>query len=162
MRKDPQACGVFQSLARITVGDGKLVQFWTDRWINGCTAEEIAPEIVQMVSKRRRNNRSVYEATLNNNWVVDVAGELTIENYTQCIRLWEQIDAVHRDGQEPGKFTWTGAPSGQYSAKSTYEMLCEGSITCRTHKQVWKSAATPTVKLFCWLALRYRLWTSDR
>jgi hypothetical protein len=91
--------------------------------------EEIAPEIVQMVPKQRRNNRLVYEATLNNSWVADVAGELTVENCTQCIKLWEQIEAVQRDSQEPDKFTWTGAPSGQYSAKNTYDRLCEGSIT---------------------------------
>jgi hypothetical protein len=114
-----------------------------------------------MVPKQRRNSRSVYEAILNNSWVADVADELTVENCTQCIRLWEQIEAVLRDDQEQDKFTWTCAPSGQYSAKSTYDMLCEGNITCRMHKLVWKSAATPTAKLFCWLALRYRLWTSD-
>jgi hypothetical protein len=49
-----------------------------------------------------------------------------------------------------------------YSTNKTYEMLCLGSITCNMYKTIWKSFATPKCKLFCWLALRYRLETSDR
>jgi hypothetical protein len=54
MRKDTKARGVFQSLARIEVGDGKKVLFWEDRWINGFTAEEIAPDLTALVPKRRK------------------------------------------------------------------------------------------------------------
>jgi hypothetical protein len=148
------------SLAKIEVGDGKKVLFWSDRWINGFTAE-IAPAITALVPTRRRNSRTVFPATLDNA-VADVAGTLTVENCIQCVKLWEQIHRVQRNVQEPDKFIWNGAASGQYSAKDTYAMLCQGSTTYSMFEPVWKSYATPTIKLFCWLALRYRLWTSDR
>jgi hypothetical protein len=105
---------------------------------------------------------TVFQAFRDNKWVADVAGTLTVDNCAQCVTLWEKIDMVPRNGNEPDKFSWTGALSGQYSARDTYNMLCQGSITCNMFEPVWKSSATPTVKLFCWLALRYRLWTSDR
>jgi hypothetical protein len=40
MLKDPKAREVFQSLAKIEVGDGRKVLFWSDRWINGFTASD--------------------------------------------------------------------------------------------------------------------------
>jgi hypothetical protein len=40
--KDVAALEVFESLAKIEVGNGRTVLFWKDRWINGFTAEEIA------------------------------------------------------------------------------------------------------------------------
>ncbi|KAM0853896.1 hypothetical protein ACQ4PT_050778 [Festuca glaucescens] len=42
---DLEAAGVFQSLARFSVGDGRLTYFWRDRWISGYTAEELALEV---------------------------------------------------------------------------------------------------------------------
>jgi hypothetical protein len=72
MLKYQKAREVFQSLAKIEVGDGKKVLFWSDRWINGFTAE-IAPAITALVPTRRRNSRTVFPATLDNA-VADVAG----------------------------------------------------------------------------------------
>jgi hypothetical protein len=46
MLKDQSARAVFDTLTVITIGDGKQVMFWTDRWINGLTATDIAPMVV--------------------------------------------------------------------------------------------------------------------
>jgi hypothetical protein len=59
---DPEAAGVFQSLAQFTVGDGRLTYFWRDRWIGGYTAEELAPEVFASIPTRRSNTRLVAEA----------------------------------------------------------------------------------------------------
>jgi hypothetical protein len=64
--KDEAAMVVFQSLARINVGNGSSVMFWTDRWIDGYTAEELAPEVTALVSTRRKNVRKVAEALRGN------------------------------------------------------------------------------------------------
>jgi hypothetical protein len=64
MLKDPKAREVFQSLAKIEVGDERKVLFWSDRWINGFTAEEIAPAITALVPTRRRNSRTVFAADI--------------------------------------------------------------------------------------------------
>lgn len=60
--KDPEAEEVFQSLAHFRVGDGLSTYFWKDRWINGFTAEELAPGVVARVPTRRKNERLVGEA----------------------------------------------------------------------------------------------------
>jgi hypothetical protein len=56
---DPEAVGVFQSLERFSVGDGRLTYFWSDRWISAYTSEELAPEVFAMVPTRRKNTRRV-------------------------------------------------------------------------------------------------------
>jgi hypothetical protein len=53
---------VFQSLADFRVGDGESTLFWTDRWINGRSAGDIAPVVMALVPTRRRNARKVSEA----------------------------------------------------------------------------------------------------
>jgi hypothetical protein len=58
---DPLVVGVFQSLARFCVGDGRLTYCWRDRWISGYTAEELALEVFAKVTTRRKNTRLVAE-----------------------------------------------------------------------------------------------------
>jgi hypothetical protein len=55
MLKDERARAVFNMLTVISVGDGKQVLFWMDRWINGLTASEIAPLVVDSVASRTKN-----------------------------------------------------------------------------------------------------------
>lgn len=99
MMKDTEAEGVFHSLARIVVGDGRKVFFWRDRWIQGRMAEEIAPEVFEAVSTRRKNSRRVADAMHANAWMLDVQGELNAAGYRQWVTLWLAIAGVQRNEQ---------------------------------------------------------------
>lgn len=160
--KDPDAEGVFQSLAKFTVGDGRLTYFWRDRWIGGYTAEELAPEVFARVPTRRRNSRLVAEALQEDVWIDDIHGEMTVDLWMQCLNLWEAVEEVEKDSTRPDSITWKGVESGTYTARGTYKMLCQGGIRWAMSKPVWGSFAPMKCKVFAWLTLRYRLWTSDR
>jgi hypothetical protein len=162
MLRDQSTRAVFDTLAVITIGDGKQVMFWIDRWINGLTATDIAPMVVVSVSTRKKNKRRVADAIVQDAWVGDVNINISIEGWLQCINLWEAIDSIRLDASRPDRFRWTGSPSGEYSAKSTYKMLCQGRTTVAFYKPIWRSFAPLKCKIFCWLALKHRLWTSDR
>jgi hypothetical protein len=56
MHKDQEALQVFQSFAKIEVGEGNMVLFWQDRWINGRRIEEIAPLLMPLVPTRRKKH----------------------------------------------------------------------------------------------------------
>jgi hypothetical protein len=159
---DPAAEGVFQSLARFSVGDGRATFFWRDRWISGYSAEELAPGVFAKVTTRRKNTRLVAEALDGDAWIDDISGEMMAELWSQCLRLWEAVETVERVATRPAHIVWKGAASGGYSAKSTYEMLCHGSVRWSMSRPVWGSFAPMKCKIFAWLALKYRLWTSDR
>jgi hypothetical protein len=162
MMQDDGARAVFHSLAQISVGDGMRVLFWTNRWINDRAVENIAPEMFALVPLAKKNRMLVADALWNNNWLADISGTLTVEGCVQCLRLWEDIDRVQRDETVPDAFSWTGAASGCYSPKDTYKMLCQGGTVFTMHAPLWKSYAPLKCKIFGWLALRYRLWTSNR
>jgi hypothetical protein len=75
---DKEAEQVFRSLATFNIGDGRKTLCWRDRWINGFTAEELAPEVAAKVSTRRKNTRWVVDAMENNHWLNDITEELTM------------------------------------------------------------------------------------
>jgi hypothetical protein len=133
-----------------------------DRWIKGRTATEIAPEVVKVVSTRRKNSRLVADALPDNRWVLDVAGNLSEAGVLQCVQLWLEISTVNRHVLGDDRFEWLCAAGRKYTAKDTYSRLYEGSIRYSMEKPVWRSYAPLKCKIFAWLALRYRLWTSDR
>jgi hypothetical protein len=130
---------VFESLAKIEVGDGRTVLFWKDRWINGFTVEEIAPLVIALAPTRRKNSRKVFDTLRGHAWVGDLMGNITIKGCIQCICLWEKIEGVERNEQQADKYTWKGAASGKFSARDTYKMVCHGSILDGNHEQVWKA-----------------------
>jgi hypothetical protein len=53
--------------------------FWRDRWINGFTVGELAPEVNAKVPTRRKNTRTFAQAMANNQWLNDISEELTLE-----------------------------------------------------------------------------------
>nr|XP_051201783.1 uncharacterized protein LOC127315326 [Lolium perenne] len=110
----------------------------------------------------KKNSRTVADTLLDNSWLRDLGPELSVEGWAQCIRLWDEIELVDRDASRPDRFTWPGSIKGVYSAKDTYRMLCLGQEEFSMYKPIWHSFAPPKCKNFVWLALRYRLWTSDR
>ena len=54
---DDEAREVFDSLVGIEVGRGDRVLFWRDRWIHGFRAQDIAPNIQEMVQTRVINSQ---------------------------------------------------------------------------------------------------------
>jgi hypothetical protein len=159
---DAKAQEVFRSFAKLEVGAGTRIFFWQDRWITGRCVQDIAPLVLESVATRRKNSRTVADALLNNTWLSDIGPELSLDGWAQCINLWEEIELVERDGSRPDRFAWIGAANGVYSAKDTYRLLCMGQEVFSMHDPIWNSFAPPKCKIFAWLAVRYRLWTSDR
>jgi hypothetical protein len=67
------------------VSDGRSTFFWKDRWIDGYTAEEVAPRVVARVPTRRKNVRLVGEALPEDGWIDDIAKEMAEEIWRECL-----------------------------------------------------------------------------
>lgn len=52
----PNSVALFAIAITTDIGNGKHMMFWTDRWIHGCSIENLALSVFAAVSKRRRNN----------------------------------------------------------------------------------------------------------
>lgn len=111
--------GFFYSFFEITVGEGSKVLFWKNRWIHGVAVADIAPLLLQFVSTRNRNRRTVQHALIDNAWTDDVQGELSFMGHMQVFQLCQAIATVERNIEMPGHFDWPCDASGKYTATST-------------------------------------------
>lgn len=136
--------------------------FWRDRWIHGVAVQDVAPAIVDLVDTRIINSRTVQQAFEADCWVSDIKTSTSFTALLQLMHLQHAITSVPRDSDRPDTFTWPCAASGTYSAKSTYNWLCQELQVCSFASAIWRSWAPLKCKIFSWLAAQYRIWTSDR
>lgn len=65
---------VFMASTFMEVGNGESALFWEDKWLDGRSIKEMAPEVYALVPKRHRKARTVREALVDRAWIPDIAG----------------------------------------------------------------------------------------
>jgi len=151
------------SMAVITeLGDGTNTLFWKDRWLDGHSIQELAPRVFALVSNRRANKRTVREALTNEKWLEDIQGAISVEGLLEFLEVWDLLSLVELQVGTPDKHIWRLSNSGEYSAKSAYEVLFQGAVYFRPAERIWKSHAPPKCRFFMWLVAHNRCWTADR
>jgi hypothetical protein len=156
---DTQVRAFFCASTYTELGDDANALFWDDRWLQQTTPSDIAPNLVQLVSRSIRSILTVLQG-LTNRWTRAITGSMSTAAIAEFLDLWEATADVNlREEQNMTVWRWT--PDGKYSAKSAYKMLHIGSIPLRGHSLIWKTWALK-VKIFLWLSFRKRHWTNDR
>lgn len=143
------------------MGNGNSTLFWSDEWINGSSVLYLAPSIFASVSTRTRGRRTVAEALANNSWVNDIQGGLSWQSIMEFLKLWDCVQDIVLSEHED-QHIWRLESDGCYSSKSAYRAFFEESAIFEPLKRIWKSWAPNKCKMFMWLAVRNRCWTSDR
>jgi hypothetical protein len=87
MATDRKAREIFDKMVQISVGDGSRVLFWRDKWIQGRSADDIAPSIAQRVATRCRNSRTNAQGLDNNRWTEDIPENLSDLEVQECFSL---------------------------------------------------------------------------
>jgi hypothetical protein len=140
------------------VGDGKNTLFWADRWLEGRTIQELAPNLFKTIPKRIIKHHTMSQALLNRGWVADIEGALTIHVLSEYLMMWDLLDGWHLQQGVADQYLWNLSENGSYSTKLTYEVFFVGTIQFSPWKRVWRSWAPPKCKLFIWLALKNKVW----
>jgi hypothetical protein len=83
----PNAAALFAISVQTVIGDGAATLFWTDRWLEGKSLAELAPNLVTMVPKRVTKSRIVQQAI----WVQDIRGDLTPQVFGEFFLLWDLL-----------------------------------------------------------------------
>lgn len=112
------ALAVFQAATIISLGNGESTYFWTDRWLNGSSLQQLAPAVFAIVPVRKRR-ATVAEALPNDRWTSHLAGALTMQVIVQLDDICNRLEEVVLSDQ-PDTFTWGLTPDGAYSAASAY------------------------------------------
>ena len=151
----------FFASTSMVLGDGRRALFWEDRWINGQSISEIAPQLFALIPKRRGKIRTVADGLQAHTWASDIHGALGIQEIGQYLLTWRAIENITLSG-DPDQLHWKWNAAGTYTAQSAYLATFHGSTSCPAWKLNWKGWAPPRVKFFHWLASLGRCWTADR
>ena len=152
---------LFATATRVTINNGRTASFWWSSWLDGNAPALLFPLLFK---HSKRKNRTVVEAIAEEQWIRDVSYDLTVPLLDEFVRLWGLIEDVHFDTSNPEMDTiiWTRTATGEYTARSAYDMQFEGGLLSLFPKMVWKVWAPSRCKFFMWLMLQNRVWTADR
>jgi len=85
---------MFRLAVDCIVGNGESILFWKDRWLNGRTINELAPNLIKAIPKRSLNRRTVAEALNNRRWVADIKGARTVQVLEDYLNIWDLVEGV--------------------------------------------------------------------
>ena len=102
------------------------------------------------------------EGLSDGRWLLDISGEVNFVGHMQLLHLNLALSTIIRDPASEDRFSWPADPSGVYTAKSTYNRLCQGTERAPYATCIWISWAILKCKIFAWLAVQHRIWSSDR
>jgi len=157
----PNALALLAAAVRTELGNGNTTLFWTDKWVHGCSVENLAPNVFACVPPRIRRRQTVAEALTNDAWVSAIRGGLNWIGIIEYLQLWDCVQGFQLSEQED-KHIWNLEAGGCYSSKSAYRAYFFGSIPFEPWRRLWKSWAPNKCKVFLWPAIRNRCWTADR
>lgn len=55
---------VFNASTKMSLGDGTSALFWEDRWLDGKSIGEIAPDLLALIPRRPRKHRTVQKTVV--------------------------------------------------------------------------------------------------
>jgi hypothetical protein len=152
---------MFHYSTMIQVGNGTSTLFWTDRWLNGRSIEELAPCLISMVGPIIRRKRTMVDALQDNKWVTYIRGGLTMQVLLDFLSIWDRVQEVNlTDSQD--RVIWRWLRDGAFSTASTYRVFFSGQHAIPGARLLHKTRAPGRCGFFIWLALHDRVWTSAR
>jgi hypothetical protein len=134
----PKQVRDFFSISVVTlVGNGQNTIFWKDRWLNGGTIADMAPEVVVAVAPKVACSKTFAQCLPNRGWVSDIKPVLSISGIQQYL-LWDLLENVYLTNEED-QHLWRHNSNGAFSSNSCYRAFFRGSITFEPLKRLWKS-----------------------
>jgi len=152
---------LFTACTKVTVHNGKKASFWNSSWLNGISPATLFPQL-HLHSKRK--NRTVASALSEDNWIRDVAHNLSPPILDAFFQLWSIIDSFQPSLTDDGEDTlvWKLSADGLYSSRSAYHAQFIGGTDSLFPSKGWRVWAPAKCKIFLWLLLQDRVWTAAR
>jgi hypothetical protein len=113
------------------------------------------------VPKKIRKVRTVQQALTSYYWVHDIQGNLSLAAIEQYLQLWEVLETFQLQNLND-KHVWLFSSNGLYNSKFAYRAFNIGAESFEPWKRIWKSWAAPKCKVFVWLAINNKCWTTNR
>jgi hypothetical protein len=121
---------IFEAYIFMVLGDGSST---LDRWLDGQSLQDIAPDLFVLIPRHARKRRMVREALVEHIWITDITGALSSLVLWQYVKLWIWLHDVQLS-VEPDMLLWRRMTDDQYSSKSCYNTLFEGALVSSSWK----------------------------
>jgi hypothetical protein len=121
----------------------------------------MAPTLLKFVPNRIVRKQTVAKTLTNRCWVRQITGGISVPAMAEYLHVWYAIrEVVLTD--TPDRLVWRWTMDGSFSVQLAYQALHLGSHLVPGCVRIWETWAPLRVKLFLWLAVRRRHWTTDR
>ena len=114
------------------------------------------------VNKRIAKSRTVEAALLNNVWMQDIQGHLTVGVLAEFFVIWDLVQDIPLQPEVEDTHSWRLDSSGQFTSKLAYVALFNGSTEFRPNILIWRSWALRKCKFFLLLVAHKCCWMADR
>ncbi|XP_026419793.1 uncharacterized protein LOC113315751 [Papaver somniferum] len=152
---------IVQNNCFMEVNNGKRTRIWQDRWIAGMNQPPTSssPEHTSFTFV----NELIEQNT--NEWNTALLSKLFDVVTVSCITM------IFLDVTQEDKLIWMPAKDGNFSVKSTYNMLSHGQndtqvngipVLTSTWKALWNCKLAHRIKLFIWKCIRDIIQTRSR
>jgi hypothetical protein len=95
---------MFNVSVTVEVGNGRRALFWQDRWLDGKSLHQLSPDVVAAVPKRTRVLRRADEALMDDRWISDITGFLSVTALAQYVSIWERLQGLQLAQKPEEKF----------------------------------------------------------
>ncbi|OMO57353.1 hypothetical protein COLO4_35424 [Corchorus olitorius] len=144
---------------RMNVGNGALINFWDEVWLNDMILKVLFPRIFSL-AVNKNGKISEYGEWIDDKWVWRIHLRLNLFGWEQ--NQWDELlvllENVCLSLDFKDKLIWKHSSSGTYSAKDYYKFVCfSNSSPDPLWSKIWLGLAPPKVETFLWQALRGRI-----
>jgi len=135
-----------------SVGDGRNIRFWTDKWLNSTIAEHwnIPPSLIPAIELK------VVDFIVNKKWC--------LPNYIQQKdpALAAKIQSITLPADDiPDLLHWTSAPDGHLTSKLAFSSLFGNGLRVPWAALLWNSYIPPTRAFITWRLLHNKIPTHE-
>jgi hypothetical protein len=149
---------LFNASTTVTVGNGKIAEFWNSSWIQGQAPRNIAPSLFK---KAKRKNITVAKALTNNTWIRLCSPFSGEGEFSEFVSLWQAIGSMQELNGTEDNISWRWTTDGQYSASSAYKIQFASNFSRMNLCPIWKAKVEPKCRFFAWTLLHKRILTAD-
>jgi hypothetical protein len=151
-------CGSLNASTIVTIGNGKMADFWGSSWIEGQAPKNLAPNLYK---KARRKNITVFKALRNNYWIQFCAPFTREEEVREFVSLWHSISSTHSLNDLDDTISWRWSADGKYSSSSAYKIQFSTNFCKIKFNPIWKAKIEPKCRFFVWTLLHNKILTAD-
>jgi hypothetical protein len=89
-----------------------------------------------LVPKRKIGRRTVRETLSDEKWIDDIRVDIPVEALMEYLELRDILSNVVLDKGANDKHIWRLSASGDYTAKSAYDLFFKGAIYFRPYERI--------------------------